>query len=77
MTKLEVYERKDGDWGFRLKRKGRIILWSEGYYSKSNAIRALRGFLEGIKKLLDKYKNYEEFKNTIKVIKYTKGKEDN
>lgn len=71
MAKFEIYQRKDNDWGFRIKRKGRIITWSEGYSTKSNATRALISFLMGIKKALEKSPSIEEFKKCIRYIKYT------
>jgi len=45
---FEVYEFKNGEWAYRVKAKNHeILVWSEGYESKSGAYRALDTFLNG------------------------------
>lgn len=46
---IEIYEFKDQQWGYRIKAdNGEILSHSEGYYSKSNAVRAVKKFLDDI-----------------------------
>lgn len=47
--RIEVYERNDEDWAYRIKSKnGQVLLHSEGYSSKGNAKNAMNKFLEDI-----------------------------
>ncbi len=44
----ELYKRRDGKWGFRVKASnGQIVAIGQGYVSKSNARRTLEKLLGG------------------------------
>ncbi len=48
--RAEVYPREDGDIGVRfVGSNGKVTFWSEGYASKSNAKRALKSHLNGVR----------------------------
>lgn len=53
--RIEVFRHGDGQWGFRVRaRNGQISAQSEGYGSKTKAIRGARGLLITMIKLLSR-----------------------
>ena len=49
ITHIYVYQAKDGDWRWHMKRKGRIVAESgEGYERRAGCIRTLHRLLESI-----------------------------
>jgi uncharacterized protein YegP (UPF0339 family) len=64
---IEIYEHADGTWGYRFKRKGRILFSTEGYNTKYNAHRALQNHTKHFAELVQldgkfdiRYLQYEE-----------------
>ena len=46
--KIEIYQGKNGEWGYRFLRSGRILVHAYQYDSLENVRRALESFIDGM-----------------------------